>query len=140
MHPSMRSPIRLFTHPFTHSFIHRFIYVSAHSLFHSFIRSFTHSSTRSFSAAHVHSCTRSVTHSFVHRRYWLCAGTQKSIKIWDLESKSVVEDVQPKFDKTYKRKAVPPNCTSLAWAADGATLFAGFSDGVIHVYQVPSTL
>lgn len=77
---------------------------------------------------------------FSPNRYWLCAGTQKSIKIWDLESKSVVEDVQPKFDKTYKRKAVPPNCTSLAWAADGATLFAGFSDGFIHVYQVPSTL
>ncbi|KAL9679020.1 hypothetical protein QQ045_016873 [Rhodiola kirilowii] len=27
-------------------------------------------------------------------RYWLCAATEQSIKIWDLESKSVVEDLK----------------------------------------------
>jgi len=28
-------------------------------------------------------------------RYWLCAATQESIKIWDLESKHVVQDLKP---------------------------------------------
>lgn len=32
---------------------------------------------------------------FSPNRYWLCAGTQESIVIWDLESKSVVQDLKP---------------------------------------------
>jgi WD40 repeat protein len=32
---------------------------------------------------------------FSPNRYWLCAATQSSIKIWDLESKSVVDDLRP---------------------------------------------
>jgi guanine nucleotide-binding protein subunit beta-2-like 1 protein len=36
---------------------------------------------------------------FSPNRYWLCAATQSSIKIWDLESKSVVEDITPKFER-----------------------------------------
>jgi len=31
-----------------------------------------------------------------------------------------------------------PHCTSLAWSADGATLFAGYSDYKIRVYVVTS--
>jgi hypothetical protein len=50
---------------------------------------------------------------------------QTSIKIWDLESKSVVDDLRPEFSKTYGRKAIEPYCVSLAWSADGGTLFAG---------------
>jgi guanine nucleotide-binding protein subunit beta-2-like 1 protein len=34
---------------------------------------------------------------FSPNRYWLCAATQNSIKIWDLESKSVVDDLRPDF-------------------------------------------
>jgi guanine nucleotide-binding protein subunit beta-2-like 1 protein len=33
--------------------------------------------------------------TFSPNRYWLCAATQSSIKIWDLESKSVVDDLRP---------------------------------------------
>jgi guanine nucleotide-binding protein subunit beta-2-like 1 protein len=29
-----------------------------------------------------------------------------------------------------------PTCLSLAWSADGATLFAGYSDNLIRVFQV----
>lgn len=31
---------------------------------------------------------------FSPNRYWLCAATEQSIKIWDLESKSIVEDLK----------------------------------------------
>uniref|UniRef100_A0AAY4CKK0 Small ribosomal subunit protein RACK1 n=1 Tax=Denticeps clupeoides TaxID=299321 RepID=A0AAY4CKK0_9TELE len=33
-------------------------------------------------------------------------------------------------------KAEPPQCTSLAWSADGQTLFAGYTDNLIRVWQV----
>jgi guanine nucleotide-binding protein subunit beta-2-like 1 protein len=73
---------------------------------------------------------------FSPNRYWLCAATQGSIKIWDLESKSVVDDLRPEFTKTYGRKAIEPYCVSLAWSADGGTLFAGYTDGIIRVFTV----
>jgi guanine nucleotide-binding protein subunit beta-2-like 1 protein len=70
---------------------------------------------------------------FSPNRYWLCAATKKSIKIWDLESKSLVADLDPEFEERGK-KALYPYCTSLAWSADGNTLFAGYTDNVIRVY------
>lgn len=30
----------------------------------------------------------------------------------------------------------PPQCLSLAWSSDGQTLFAGYSDKLIRVWQV----
>lgn len=33
-------------------------------------------------------------------------------------------------------KAEPPQCLSLAWSTDGQTLFAGYSDNTIRVWQV----
>jgi len=81
-----------------------------------------------------------VIHSltFSPNRYWLCAATQSSIKIWDLESKSQVEDLRPDFQKTFGKKATMPYCVSLAWAADGQTLYAGYTDGIIRVFCVSS--
>jgi guanine nucleotide-binding protein subunit beta-2-like 1 protein len=76
---------------------------------------------------------------FSPNRYWLCAATQGSIKIWDLESKSVVDDLRPDFSQLGK-KAVVPYCVSLAWSADGATLFSGYTDGQIRVWQVSHTV
>jgi len=73
---------------------------------------------------------------FSPNRYWLCAATDSSIKIWDLESKSVVAelskdtpDFQAKFNKT-------PQALSLAWSADGNTLYSGYSDSFIRVWTV----
>jgi len=73
--------------------------------------------------------------TFSPNRYWLCAATQQSIKIWDLESKSIVDDIRPEFEKV-GRKSFAPYCVSLAWSADGATLYAGFTDNKIRVYSV----
>lgn len=35
-----------------------------------------------------------------------------------------------------QKNAEPPQCLSMAWSADGQTLFAGYSDNVIRVWQV----
>ncbi len=72
---------------------------------------------------------------FSPNRYWLCAATGSSIKIWDLESKSIVDELCPEFPEQGK-KALTPECISLAWSADGQTLFAGYTDKTIRVWQV----
>ncbi len=71
---------------------------------------------------------------FSPNRYWLCAATQSCIKIWDLESKSVVDELRPQVADDAKDKK--PYCVSLAWSADGETLFAGYTDGLIRVWAV----
>ena len=58
------------------------------------------------------------------------------IKIWDLESKIVVSTLVPEHFKDLSAKARVPHCTSLAWSADGSTLYAGYSDSKIRVYAV----
>ena len=76
--------------------------------------------------------------TFSPNRYWLCAATNKNITIWDLESKNmVVELPYPKADDIGP-KALTPFCTSLAWSADGNTLYSGWTDNVIRVYAVSS--
>jgi len=70
-------------------------------------------------------------------RYWLCAATASAIKIWDLESKVCVDELKPEIKQS--KKAVPIQCISLAWSADGTTLFAGYTDNVIRVWGVQSS-
>jgi guanine nucleotide-binding protein subunit beta-2-like 1 protein len=72
---------------------------------------------------------------FSPNRYWLCATTQSSIKVWDLETKMLVAELKPDFWIGGK-KALAPYAVSLAWSADGNTLFAGYTDGKIRVYGV----
>ena len=52
------------------------------------------------------------------------APAQSCIKIWDLESKSIVDELRPEWP-TMSKKATVPYCTSVAWSADGATLYTG---------------
>jgi len=70
-------------------------------------------------------------------RYWLCAATASAIKIWDLESKVCVDELKPEIKQS--KKAVPIQCISLAWSADGTTLFAGYTDNIIRVWGVQSS-
>lgn len=72
----------------------------------------------------------------VPRRYWLCAATSSCIKIWDLETKSVVDEVRPESDQPLSKKAIPHHCTCLQWSADGSVLYAGYTDGLIRVCTV----
>jgi guanine nucleotide-binding protein subunit beta-2-like 1 protein len=78
-----------------------------------------------------------IIHSLVFSptRYWLCAATQESIKIWDLESKGLVAQLDKNYPD-FQAKLPNPACISLAWSADGTTLFAGYTDNVIRVWEV----
>ncbi|KAJ1689647.1 hypothetical protein LUZ63_013802 [Rhynchospora breviuscula] len=69
---------------------------------------------------------------FSPNRYWLCAATEKCVKIWDLESKSIVQEL--KIEQITKNKNT--YCTSLNWSVDGNTLFTGYSDGTIRAWGV----
>jgi len=71
---------------------------------------------------------------FSPNRYWLCAASGPSIKIWDLEGKIVVDELRPEV--LTSSSCEPPQCISLAWSADGQTLFAGYTDNLIRVWQV----
>jgi len=73
---------------------------------------------------------------FSPNRYWLVAATQSSIKVWDLETKQQVFELKPELKVTLSKKAVPPYPVSLAWSADGNTLYAGYTDGVIRAWSV----
>jgi len=68
-------------------------------------------------------------------RYWLCAATASSIKIWDLESKVCVDELRPE-QPFQGKKSIPIQCISLAWSEDGNTLYAGYTDNVIRVWTV----
>ncbi|OIW29253.1 WD40 repeat-like protein [Coniochaeta ligniaria NRRL 30616] len=74
---------------------------------------------------------------FSPNRYWLCAATASSIIIFDLEKKSKVDELKPEFQSTGK-KSRDPECVSLAWSADGQTLFAGYTDNIIRAWGVMS--
>lgn len=74
---------------------------------------------------------------FSPNRYWLCAATGPSIKIWDLEGKVIVDELKPDIvSSSSNQKTDPPQCLSLAWSGDGQTLFTGYSDNLIRVWQV----
>ncbi|CAI8058364.1 Guanine nucleotide-binding protein subunit beta-2-like 1 [Geodia barretti] len=69
---------------------------------------------------------------FSPNRYWLCAATGPTVKIWDLESKALVDELN--VDRLSTPAAV--ECVSLSWSNDGQTLFAGYTDGLIRVYDI----
>ena len=79
---------------------------------------------------HTHPTTPSPTY-----RYWLCAAVGSVIKIWDLESKQTVAELVPDSQPMGKR-AMKPECISLAWSADGSTLYSGYTDNTIRVWGV----
>ncbi|KAK2198255.1 bifunctional WD40 repeat/G-protein beta WD-40 repeat/WD40-YVTN repeat-like-containing domain superfamily/WD40 repeat [Babesia duncani] len=64
--------------------------------------------------------------------YWLCAATDRVIKIWDLENKNVLAEIS--HDKP--KKVGLPWCVSLCLFPDGRTMFAGSTDG--NIYRGPS--
>jgi len=75
---------------------------------------------------------------FSPKNYWLCGATDTSIKIWDLESKTVQDEFHPPEGTKVKNGGIPW-VVSLVWSADGNTLFAGSTDGTIYVYETISS-
>jgi guanine nucleotide-binding protein subunit beta-2-like 1 protein len=72
---------------------------------------------------------------FSPNRYWLCAATTQGIKIWDLESKVVVDDLKPDFPEQ-SVKATIPHRTCLCWSTNGSILYSGYTDGIIRAWHV----
>jgi len=81
---------------------------------------------------------------FSPNRYWLCAATDSGIKIWDLETKLLVTNLDknvPQFSLrseagNYYANNPNPGCTSLAWSSDGTILYAGYTDNLVRVWAV----
>lgn len=73
---------------------------------------------------------------FSPNRYWLCAATNQCIKIWDLESKAIVDELRLQDAPVLGKRGMEAHCSSLCWSADGTTLFAGYTDNKIRVYTV----
>ncbi|ORZ37911.1 WD40-repeat-containing domain protein, partial [Catenaria anguillulae PL171] len=81
---------------------------------------------------------------FSPNRYWLCAATTSGIRIWDLQTKEHIDTAivseEDEFDMGEgKKKFVPPTPLSLAWSPDGQTLFAGYTDNKIRVWDLVRT-
>jgi guanine nucleotide-binding protein subunit beta-2-like 1 protein len=83
--------------------------------------------------------------AFSPNRYWLCAATEKGIKIWNLVDKQVVAqldssniDFHQNTTGGKKEKETNPACISLAWSANGSSLFAGYVDHQIRAWEVRS--
>jgi guanine nucleotide-binding protein subunit beta-2-like 1 protein len=77
--------------------------------------------------------------SFSPNRYWLCGATDTGVRVWDLERKVPVCDLNAQVPDFYAHSGIKtkvPSCLSLAWSHDGNTLYAGYSDNLIRVWQV----
>lgn len=90
---------------------------------------------------HLYTLSNKESHSintlcFSPNRYWLCVANGPSISVWDLENKRLVDELRPDVITTNNLKGNLTECISLAWSPDGQTLFAGFSDNTIRVWQV----
>lgn len=72
---------------------------------------------------------------FSPTRYWLCAATNSSIKIWNLETKTLIADLN-KNVPDFQAKTANPYAISLAWNSTGTTLYAGYTDNQIRVWEV----
>lgn len=75
--------------------------------------------------------------SFNYKQQWVAVATETSVKVWDLQSKDSSPIAELASDRKEKegKKGKLPQCISLTWNALGDKIFAGFSDGVIRVWQ-----
>ncbi|KAI9486904.1 MAG: guanine nucleotide-binding protein [Benjaminiella poitrasii] len=74
---------------------------------------------------------------FSPTRFWVCAAIGDVIKIWDIEDeqKKLIDTLTPQsYDLNNQGGEL--NCLCLAWSDDGTTLYAGYSDYLIRVWQV----
>jgi guanine nucleotide-binding protein subunit beta-2-like 1 protein len=62
----------------------------------------------------------------------LCAAAEKSSLIWHVETLALVAELRV----TAVGHAETPQCLCVAWAPDGSTLYAGYTDHVIRVWTI----
>jgi guanine nucleotide-binding protein subunit beta-2-like 1 protein len=74
-------------------------------------------------------------------RAWICAACYEGIAIWDMEARTLIDNVVPKWPVLENQKRPPgrnPDCTAIAWPDDGSVLYAGYNNGEIRVWEVRS--
>jgi guanine nucleotide-binding protein subunit beta-2-like 1 protein len=70
-------------------------------------------------------------------RYWLCAATQTGdIRIWDLESKTIVNELILEKNSEMNNANINISCNCISWSGDGNILFAGYSDSIIRIWKL----
>jgi len=76
--------------------------------------------------------------SFSPNRFWLAAGTDAGVRIFDLQSKRVESTLDKNSDPEFHptNDNINPGCTSLSWSKDGSVLYSGYTDGLIRVWAV----
>lgn len=57
------------------------------------------------------------------------------VPLIDTPGRSIVDELSPDFANVGKDKP-KPECISLAWSADGQTLFCGYTDNEIRIWTV----
>ena len=77
--------------------------------------------------------------AFSPTRYWLAATTDSGIKVWDLDSKTLINEFAPEvYGKDGQKKIKSPAALSVSWNSTGDILYGGYTDGVIRAYAVTS--
>ena len=70
---------------------------------------------------------------FSPNRYWLSASTQTGIKVWDLETKELLEDLKiSTCNDTDVKKDIA--CVSMKWTVDGSFFLTGYVDGKLRIW------
>lgn len=77
--------------------------------------------------------------AFSPASYTLAIATTQNIILYDLDKKEKMAVVAPEFPPRSK-KATVPSCTCLAWSLDGATLFTGYTDHVVRIWEVKTVM
>lgn len=75
--------------------------------------------------------------AFSPNRFWLCAAAGGSVKVFDLQSTSVVDELVADIQEGDNRRS-PAECLCLAWSADGNRLYGGYTDNHIRTWRVES--
>ena len=65
-------------------------------------------------------------------RLWISVAAGTSIKVWNLETRALLYELSQSVIGESKK----PMCTCLAWSQDGQTLYAGYTDNVIRVWEI----
>lgn len=80
--------------------------------------------------------------AFSPNRFWLCAAVGGAVKVFDLQTSTVVDEHLPEAaleGENGQKNGLVPECLSLAWSADGNTLYSGHSDSNIRAWKVVPT-
>jgi guanine nucleotide-binding protein subunit beta-2-like 1 protein len=78
---------------------------------------------------------------FSQKLYWLIIGTDEGIKVLDLPSRSILQNIQEtsmNANDIQQGSKKHLGCTALAWNKSGNIIYSGWTDNNIRVYKLES--